>query len=95
MPVSRKRNGTRRPRPENPPANTYLDSRPQPDMPQVRELLAFKRANKREPVDNMGAAMERAFCDHLGRPNIGKKAVLTRRQAFEARAARRGEKVAA
>lgn len=86
------RNFSRRVRPlaENAPANTYRDSRPQPTMPQLREFLAFRRENKPEPRDNMGAAMERAFCDHLGRPNIGKKPRgLSRKQAFEAREAKR------
>ncbi len=80
------RSFSRRPRPlpENAPANTYQDSRPQPDMAQVRKILAHKRANRIEPLDMMGAAREIAF------DRIGKKPVLTRRQAFEARKAKRG-----
>ena len=79
-----------RPLPENAPANTYSDSRNQPNMTQVRDLLAFKRANRREPRDMMGAACERAF------ENLGKTAkTLSRKARFEAREAKRGQQVAA
>ena len=76
-----------RPLPENAPANTYRDSRPQPTIPQLREFLAFRRENKPAERDFMGAAMERAFGEP---PSVGKKPRgLSRKQAFEAREAKR------
>jgi hypothetical protein len=66
-------------------------------MAQVRELLAFKRENKPKPktiAHRIGVgfenAIERAFCDHLGHPNVGKTAKpLSRLQRFKAREAKR------
>lgn len=84
----RSKNVGRRPRPLKAPSNTYRVTRPAPSMADIRAYLDRRRRDKGRgsflgPGDQMGAAMEKAFS------GLGKKPVLTRRQAFLVREARR------
>jgi len=92
----RSKNAVRRPRPLKAPSNTYFaGALATPSMADIRAYLDRRRKSKGQHFsflgagDHMGAALEKAFS------GLGKKPVLTRRQAFVARQTRRASLSAA